>query len=113
MRSVLLRFSSVIGNIRNNLKCEERPKLKPNHFIFRTVFLVTAHSDVFRRMVLLARNIGMEPGEYVFIFFVVLKTDPLLGDFSWRRGDNFDVVSVYLFMIINISYMYVIFDVYK
>ena len=58
---------------------------------------MSAHSDVFRRMVLLARQIGMEPGEYVFIFFVALKTDPLLGDFSWRRGDEFDMVSLLVY----------------
>ena len=43
-------------------------------------------------MVLLAKTLGMERGEYAFIAYNQLPGDPVLGDFSWKRGDNLDQV---------------------
>ena len=56
------------------------------------MFVVCAHGDIYRQMMLLSRHLGMERGEYVFIFFNVLKGDTIEGDFSWRRGDKNDQV---------------------
>lgn len=59
-----------------------------------TVFLVSCHGDIFRKMVLLAQHVGMRQGEYTFIFFHVLKGDPVLGDYTWKKGDSLDPVLI-------------------
>ena len=45
-------------------------------------------------MVLLAQHVGMRQGEYTFIFFHVLKGDPVLGDYTWKKGDSLDPVLI-------------------
>ena len=58
-----------------------------------TVFLVASHANIFREMMLLAQRQGMTEGEYVFIFFSNLPGEiSLLGDYSWKRGDDLDQV---------------------
>ena len=64
-----------------------------NLFHASSVFLVACHADIFREMVLLARGLGMPQGEYVFIYFTNMPGDRLLGDYSWKRGDELDLVS--------------------
>ena len=34
----------------------------------------------------------MKAGEYAFIFFFSIPGDPTLGDYSWERGDELDMV---------------------
>ena len=43
-------------------------------------------------MVLLSKDLGMAVGEYAFLFFYSIPGDPMLGDYSWRRGDDMDLV---------------------
>ena len=47
-------------------------------------------------MVLLAQNVGMNPGEYAFIFFFQLVGDPVVGEYTWERGDELDMVGSYI-----------------
>ena len=57
------------------------------------VFLVSSHGSVLRKLVLLTKHVGLEPGEFVFIYYV---TDPgvekFIGNFHWKRNDEFDMV---------------------
>ena len=57
-----------------------------------SVFLVCCNGDIFRQMVLLSKDLGMAVGEYAFLFFYSIPGDPMLGDYSWRRGDDLDLV---------------------
>ena len=50
-------------------------------------------------MVLLAHDIGMAPGEYAFIFFFQLVGDPVVGEYTWERGDQLDMVGYLLILI--------------
>ena len=43
-------------------------------------------------MVLLSKDLGMAVGEYAFLFFYSIPGDPMLGAYSWRRGDDLDLV---------------------
>ncbi|XP_060585634.1 atrial natriuretic peptide receptor 1-like, partial [Ruditapes philippinarum] len=54
------------------------------------VFIVSCHGDVFRKMVLKARQSGLVDGEYVFIFYFQLHGDPPVGKYTWRRDDDLD-----------------------
>ena len=45
-------------------------------------------------MVLLSSYIGIPVGEFAFIFFYSIPGDPVIGDYSWRRGDELDAVSI-------------------
>ena len=58
--------------------------------------MVACKGDIFRDMVLLAQNIGMNPGEYVFIFWFSLVDDPEVGKYTWERGDKLDKVGALL-----------------
>ena len=60
-------------------------------FIF-LVFVVCCHGDIFRQLVLMARTMGMEVGEYSFIFYTSQPGNPTIGDYSWERGDGYDLV---------------------
>ena len=62
-----------------------------------TVFLVSCHGDIFRKMVLLAQHVGMKQGEYTFIYFHILKGDPLIGEYTWKKGDSLDPVTFSLY----------------
>ena len=44
-------------------------------------------------MVLLAQHLGMEPGEYSFIFYFPMNGDPPVGEYTWERGDDLDEVN--------------------
>ena len=54
--------------------------------------MVCCNGDVFRDMILLGQHMGMEPGEYTFIFYISQPGSPIVGNFSWERGDDLDSV---------------------
>ena len=56
--------------------------------------MVACEGDIFRDLVLLAQNMGMSPGEYVFIFFYSFANDPPVGKYTWERGDELDMVII-------------------
>ena len=56
--------------------------------------MVCCNGDIFRQMVLLSSYIGIPVGEFAFIFFYSIPGDPVIGDYSWRRGDELDAVSI-------------------
>ena len=58
---------------------------------------------------LLAQEQGMTRGEYVFIFFSNLPGEiTLMGDYSWKRGDDRDKVGTQ--SIFQINFYWFIFD---
>ena len=57
---------------------------------------MSCYGDIFRKMVLLCQDVGMAPGEYVFIFFFQLVGDPAVGAYTWERGDELDMVTYFL-----------------
>ena len=64
------------------------------HFPF-PVFLVFCHGNVFRQMVLLAPEVGLKEGEFVFMMYTSTPGNPTIGDISWERGDALDKVRIY------------------
>ena len=57
--------------------------------------MVACEGDTFRDMVLLAQDMGMNPGEYAFIFWFSIVDDPPVGEYTWERGDELDMVGVF------------------
>lgn len=41
---------------------------------------------------LIAHQLGMTTGEYVFIIISLFDGDTYLGDFGWKRNDSYDKV---------------------
>ncbi|CAC5420570.1 ANPRA [Mytilus coruscus] len=60
------------------------------------VFIVSCSGDTFREMMLIANQLGMTTGEYVFIIISLFNGDSL-GDFSWRRHDSLDKLAAIAF----------------
>ncbi|XP_071165656.1 atrial natriuretic peptide receptor 1-like isoform X2 [Mytilus edulis] len=60
------------------------------------VFIVSCSGDTFREMMLIANQLGMTTGEYVFIIISLFNGDSL-GDFSWRRHDSLDEFAAFAF----------------
>ncbi|CAG2191233.1 Receptor-type guanylate cyclase daf-11,Guanylate cyclase 2G,Receptor-type guanylate cyclase gcy-23,Atrial natriuretic peptide receptor 2,Soluble guanylate cyclase 88E,Soluble guanylate cyclase gcy-36,Receptor-type guanylate cyclase gcy-29,Guanylate cyclase soluble subunit alpha-1,Receptor-type guanylate cyclase gcy-8,Receptor-type guanylate cyclase gcy-28,Head-specific guanylate cyclase,Guanylate cyclase soluble subunit alpha-2,Speract receptor,Guanylate cyclase 32E,Soluble guanylate cyclase gcy-35,Guanyla len=59
------------------------------------VFIVSCSGDTFREMMLIANQLGMTTGEYVFIIISLFNGDSL-GDFSWRRHDSLDEANPFI-----------------
>ena len=46
-------------------------------------------------MVLLAPEVGLKEGEFVFMMYTSTPGNPTIGDISWERGDALDKVRIY------------------
>lgn len=85
----MYNIQQIINNSKTkgyNSKCST--SLHSNYF---SVFIVSCSGDTFREMMLIASQLGMTTGEYVFIIISLFNGDSL-GDFSWRRHDSLDEV---------------------
>ena len=68
-----------------------------------SVFLLSCHGNVFRKFALIARQVGMKPEEYTIIYFISDPTSGNIGNYGWKRGDEFDLVRDVLMFVICLS----------
>ncbi|CAG2251920.1 unnamed protein product [Mytilus edulis] len=61
------------------------------------VIVVSCSGDTFREFMLIAHQLGMTTGEYVFIIISLFDGDTYLGDFGWKRNDSYDKVETVLY----------------
>ncbi|XP_063427616.1 atrial natriuretic peptide receptor 3-like [Mytilus trossulus] len=61
------------------------------------VIVVSCSGDTFREFMLIAHQLGMTTGEYVFIIISLFEGDTYLGDFGWKRNDSHDKLAAAAF----------------